>query len=89
MERSDDGISPLGTAREVVAMVACALVDPRRRPRRAPAPTSTWLVGDAVHRTPVVLVHGYRGSRATWSALDRRLQEDGFATVHAGARRRR
>jgi pimeloyl-ACP methyl ester carboxylesterase len=85
MERSDDGISPLGTAREVVAMVACALVDPRWRPRREPAPTRTCHVADAVHRTPVVLVHGYRGSGATWSALDRRLQEDGFATVHAGA----
>jgi pimeloyl-ACP methyl ester carboxylesterase len=86
MVRADDGITVLAAVREVVAMLACALVDPRRRPGPAPAPAGTGPAAAAGSRTPVVLVHGYRGSRATWSALERRLQDDGFPTVHAGAR---
>jgi triacylglycerol lipase len=34
------------------------------------------------HSTPVVLVHGYGGTRSTWSPLERRLQDAGVASLH-------
>jgi pimeloyl-ACP methyl ester carboxylesterase len=34
-------------------------------------------------RTPVVLVHGYGGGRASWLPLERRLHSEGFRNVHS------
>lgn len=36
----------------------------------------------AQHQTPVVLVHGYGGSRANWLPLERELARQGFVNVH-------
>ena len=36
-----------------------------------------------LHRTPVLLVHGYGGSRMTWLPLERRLRRAGVINVDA------
>lgn len=38
--------------------------------------------GDAVHDTPVVLVHGFGHNRSGWYLLERRLRRAGFSSVH-------
>jgi pimeloyl-ACP methyl ester carboxylesterase len=48
----------------------------RRLPVRPPT-------GGDGHRTPVVLVHGYGGNRATWWALERHLVRARFTDLHA------
>ncbi|SES79075.1 esterase/lipase family protein [Geodermatophilus poikilotrophus] len=52
-------------------------------PEAAPVspPVATRLHG-LRHVTPVVLVHGYGGTRSTWSPLERRLQEAGVSHLH-------
>ncbi|RFU22484.1 esterase/lipase family protein [Geodermatophilus marinus] len=45
---------------------------------RTPVPAA----GTPGHRTPVVLVHGYGGGRATWWALRSRLAGAGFTDLH-------
>jgi hypothetical protein len=44
--------------------------------------TAAPVDGTAGHRTPVVLVHGYGGNRATWWTLERRLLGAGFTDLH-------
>ena len=46
-----------------------------------PRPVETQLHGPR-HTTPVVLVHGYGGTRSTWSPLERRLQDAGVTRLH-------
>jgi Palmitoyl protein thioesterase len=41
--------------------------------------------GTRLHSAPVVLVHGYGGSPAAWSPLERELRRAGFTNVHAAA----
>ena len=77
-----DRITGAGQVREVAAMVACALVDPRRR-RRDPAAPDDVLRRLGGAPTPVVLVPGYRGTGDSWSSLERRLHRDGFSTLRA------
>jgi pimeloyl-ACP methyl ester carboxylesterase len=36
-----------------------------------------------LHHAPIVLVHGYGGSRASWLPLERVLRRAGFVNVHA------
>jgi pimeloyl-ACP methyl ester carboxylesterase len=69
-----------GAALEVITMIGCALREP---PARDLAAYDPELRGGGRHETPVVLVHGYRGRRASWALLEQRLHDDGFATVHA------
>jgi triacylglycerol lipase len=38
--------------------------------------------GEAVHDTPVVLVHGYGHNQSGWWVLDRHLRRAGFTSVH-------
>jgi predicted alpha/beta hydrolase family esterase len=38
-----------------------------------------------LHHAPVVLVHGYGGSRSAWLPLERELRRAGFVNVHATA----
>lgn len=44
-------------------------------------PGTTWPHGSR-HTAPVVLVHGYGGTRSTWSPLERRLQDAGVTRLH-------
>jgi pimeloyl-ACP methyl ester carboxylesterase len=41
--------------------------------------------GSTLRSAPVVLVHGYGGSPASWSPLERELRRAGFTNVHAAA----
>ena len=41
--------------------------------------------GTPLRHTPVVLVHGYGGSPASWTPLERELRRAGFVHVHAAA----
>ena len=50
------------------------------RPTAAPVPLRPLGTRSA---TSVVLVHGYGGTRSTWSPLQRRLQEAGCTSLHA------
>lgn len=51
---------------------------------RAPQHPGAVLPGPAApgHRTPVVLVHGFGGDAATWTALERQLRGAGFTRLH-------
>jgi pimeloyl-ACP methyl ester carboxylesterase len=63
-------LQPLGSSARGNAALVRLVVRPPGRPA-------------ALHRTPVVLVHGYGGSRANWLPLERELARQGFANVHA------
>jgi pimeloyl-ACP methyl ester carboxylesterase len=77
---------PYDIARELVEVAATGLVIPFGRsptswiPERQIGAVAEHQVGG--HRTPIVLVHGYGGTRSSWSALREQLALDGFATVH-------
>jgi pimeloyl-ACP methyl ester carboxylesterase len=49
------------------------LLDPRQEP------------ADTLHRTPVVLVHGFGGNRSNWLPLELALSRAGFLNVHTAA----
>ena len=69
-----------GHLREAVATMKCGVLYPLGL---AEAAVSTGRQrGDAVHDTPVVLVHGYGHNRSGWFALDRSLRAAGFSSVH-------
>jgi triacylglycerol lipase len=38
--------------------------------------------GEAVHDTPVLLVHGYAHNQSGWWVMDRHLRQAGFTSVH-------
>lgn len=64
-----------------VALAVRGMVPARlSRPTAAPEPLRPHGARPA---TPVVLVHGYGGTRSTWSPLQRRLSDAGCTGLHA------
>lgn len=70
----------VGTAREAMAAARCAALYPLGVLERAL--TTGAAKGDAVHDTPVLLVHGYGHNRSGWFMLERALRHAGFTSVH-------
>jgi pimeloyl-ACP methyl ester carboxylesterase len=71
-------------AREVTSLVVAAVRLPRALGRRTPCLTEVPLqISPAAKRneTPVVLLHGYLGTEATWASLTGRLHSAGYVNV--------
>jgi pimeloyl-ACP methyl ester carboxylesterase len=69
----------LGHAREAVNLVRAAA----RYPKGVfEAAISCASVGDELHDTPVVLVHGYGHNRSGWFVLEGHLRRAGFTNIH-------
>ena len=70
----------LGCAREALTAARCVAMYPlglAEAALRTGGPS-----GDAVHDTPVLLVHGYGHNRSGWFLLEKALRQAGFSSVH-------
>ena len=69
-----------GHLREALAAARCAALYPLGLAETA---LSTGRpAGDAVHDTPVLLVHGYGHNRSGWFLLQQALRQAGFTSIH-------
>ncbi|HEX2849339.1 MAG TPA: alpha/beta fold hydrolase [Acidimicrobiales bacterium] len=69
-----------GYARETLNTARCALLYPFGMLEAALHTGQPR--GDAVHDTPVLLVHGYGHNRSGWFLVERLLRDAGFTSVH-------